>query len=482
MSELRQQTLSGIKWSAIERFSMQGITFVLGLIMARLLTPADFGTIGMLGVFIAISQTFIDSGFGSALVRKLDRTEADFNTVFYFNIVVSLVCYVILFLAAPFVAEFFNYPILKDILRVIAINLCIKSLNSVQYAKFTIKVDFKTTAKCSLIATVISGIFGITLAYNGFGVWSLVYQQICGAVVTTIAVWSFSSWRPKWMYSWESFRNLFSYGSKLLVASLLHTMYANMSSLIIGKFYTAKDLGYYSRGESLATLPCSNITGVLQRVTFPIFSQLQNDDSRLIAVYRKYICITSLAVFFAMALLAALAKPLIIVLITDKWVEAAVFTQILCFAWMFDHICAMNLNILQVKGRSDLFLRLEIIKKTISISILLISIPFGILAICVSRVVYTQIAVFINTYYTGKLFNLGYIAQLKDFSGYFFLAIIAALPAYFLTFSSLPALLTLLIGGMVSALIYFVILKTRKDIYFEELLNLSKEQFSKIRK
>lgn len=482
MGVIKEQTISGIKWSAIERFSVQGITFVLGLIMARLLTPSDYGIIGMIGIFIAIAQTFIDCGFGNALVRKLDRTESDFNTVFYFNIVVSILCYVILFFLAPLIADFFHQSILKNVLRVIAINLCISSLNAVHIAKLSIVVDFKTTAKCSLISTILSGIIGVLLAYNGFGVWALVYQQICNSIILTIALWSYSKWRPKFLYSWQSFRDLFSYGSKLLMAGLLHTLYNNMSAFAIGKFYTPKDLGYYSRGESLATLPCNNFTGILQRVTFPIFSKLQNDDEHLIKVYRKYICITSMVIFFLMILLSALARPLILFLLTEKWEGAVIYCQILCFAWMFDHICAMNLNILQVKGRSDLFLRLEIIKKTISFTILLISIPFGVLSICISRIIYTQIALIINTYYTGKLFGLGYLLQVKDFGKYFVFSLLAILPAFAMGWSEWHPILTLIIGTVVSFCIYLCILKRNCDIYFYELYGLVKLRFINIKK
>lgn len=472
MGEIKDKTISGIKWSAIERFSVQGIQFLIGLILARLLTPTDYGTVGMLGIFIAISQTFIDSGFSNALIRKIDRTDTDFCTVFYFNIAVSIICYAILFAVAPFIADFFNYPLLKDILRVISINLVINSFNSIQNARFTIAVDFKTIAKCSLLSTIISGCVGIFLAYMGYGVWALVYQQITNSVVNTICLWSFSKWYPKLVYSWQSFQELFSYGGKLLMAGLLHTAYSNMTTLVIGKFYTPKDLGLYSRGESLATLPCSNITGILQRVTFPIFAQLQNDDEKLIGVYRKYIKLTSMVIFFIMVLLAALAKPIIIVLITEKWLGAVIFAQIMCFAWMFDHICAMNLNVLQVKGRSDLFLRLEIIKKTISFLILITAIPFGVLAICISKIIYTQIAVFINTFYTGRLFNLGYIAQIKDFSKYFILAIGASAPAFFLSHTTLNPFAIIFIGAFTAIIIYCLVLHISADASFKELVEI----------
>ena len=366
MGELKEKTLSGVKWSAIGRFSTQGISFLIGLILARILSPSDYGVTGMVAIFFAIAQTFIDSGFGSALIRKQDCTDVDYSTAFYFNAVVGLVFCLLLSLAA----EFFNTPILEDIVVVMSINMFISSLSIVQTARLTAAVDFKSQAKINLVTTIFSGVVGIAMAYNGFGVWSLVWQGVFANLLRTILLLFATKWYPKWQFSKESFKYLFNFGSKILTASLLHTVYSNLTTLIIGKYYTAKDLGYYSRGESMANLPSTNITGILQSVTYPILSKIQDDDKRLIQVYRKYIAVTSLVIFFGMFLLAALAKPLILTLLTAKWLPSVLFLQVFCFALMFDHLCQLNLNILYVKGRSDLVLRLEIIKKTISISML----------------------------------------------------------------------------------------------------------------
>lgn len=267
----------------------------------------------------------------------------------------------------------------------------------------------------------------------------------------------------------NSFKNLFSYGSKLLTSNLIGTVYEHMTTIAIGKFYTAKDLGFYSRGQQFAHLPSTAIIDVLGRVTFPILAKLQNEDDRLIQVYRKYIQITSMIIFFLLTLLAAMAKPLIIFLLTDKWSEAILFLQIFCFAFMFEHISKLNLNLLQVKGRSDLYLRLEIIKKIIAFSILAISIPFGVLIICISKVLNGQIALFINTYYTEKLFNLGYIKQLKDFSKYLIFSLIACSPTFLMTFYNIPAIVQLIIGTLISTIIYSFLL--RKDPIFKEVVN-----------
>lgn len=474
MGELKEKTISGVKWNALGRFSTQGISFVIGLLLARRLSPSDYGVVGMLGIFFAIAQTFIDSGFGSALIRKKDCSDEDFSTAFYFNIAVGIVSFITLFLSAPYIAKFFDTPILLDVTRVLSINLFINSLTIVQHAKLNTAIDFKSQAKVSLLSTLISGIIGLAMAYSGFGVWSLVYQSVSLAIVRAILLWHATQWRPQRTFSRDSFRYLFGFGSKILSASLLHTVYANLTTILIGKFYTAKDLGYYSRGESLATLPSSNITGILQSVTYPILAKIQDDDTRLIQAYRKYISMTSMVIFFGMCLLAALAKPFILTLLTDKWANSIIYLQIFCFAWMFDHLCALNLNILYVKGRTDLVLRLEIIKKTISISMIVAAIPFGVLAICISRALYTQIAVVINTYYTGKLYGLGYFDQVRDFIKYLLFSLLAVAPSFLLTYSAIPPIATLAIGSISACGIYLLLL--RKDPNLKECLELIRKR------
>lgn len=474
MKSVKQETLSGVKWTAIEKFSVQGIQFLLGLIMARLLSPSDYGTVGMLAIFFAVSQTVIDSGFGNALVRKIDRTETDFSTVFYFNIVVSVACYILLFTIAPWVGSFFNMSILCPILRVQSINLILNSMMGIQVAKLTIDINFKALAKRSLWSSIVSGVFGIILAYNGFGVWALVYQSILSTFINLVFIWIYCKWKPRREFSWQSFRELFSYGSKLLLSGLLNTIYVNLTPIIIGKYFSPRDLGFYSRGTHLARYPGDNINGVLQRVTFPVFAKLQNDDEHLIHAYRKYISITSMCIFYGCVLMASIGKPLVLLLLSSKWAEAIIYLQIFSFSIMFDHINSINLNLLQVKGRSDLFLRLEIIKKTISTIILFASIPFGVIGICISKVIYTQIAVFINTYYTGKLFHLGYIDQFRDFGGYLILSIIACVPAYLLTFLDIPYIVTLILGASTSTILYFIFL--RKNKYMHEVLETIKSK------
>lgn len=465
MSEsLKSQSLSGIKWSAIERFGVQGIQFIIGLILARLLSPSDYGIIGMLAIFMAISQTIIDSGFSKALIQKQDRTEVDFSTAFFFNIVVGLVCYLILFLASPYIATFFNEPILKDVLRVLAINLFLNSLAVVPVAKLSIKVDFKTQSKASIISIVLSGTLGIVLAYRGVGVWALVAQSVSHSFINVLLLWCLLKWKPQWNYSWQSFKNLFGYGGNILVASIISTIYDNINTLVIGKFYTPKDLGYFTRGQQFPVLLSSNLTNIVQRVTFPILSKIQDDDSRLSSVYSDFIKVSSLGIFFLLVFLASIAKPLIVLLLTDKWIEAVIYLQVFCYAMMFDHISLINLNFLYVKGKTNLVLRLEIIKKIIAFLILVISIPFGVFAICFSKVIYTQIAIFINTYYTGRFLSLGYIKQIREYIPYFVIAHIACLPSWLLQISDIfNPLITILLGLVIALVVYVGILFVIRD-------------------
>lgn len=477
MGELKDKAISGVKWNAIGRFSTQGVNFIIGLILARLLSPSDYGVVGMVGIFFAIAQTFIDSGFGSALIRKNDCTDTDYSTAFYFNVIVGLVCCILLWVASPLIANFFNTPILKDLVKVMSLNMFVSSFAIVHGTKLTHAVDFKSQSIIKLITAIISGVCGVLMAYKGFGVWSLVYQQLMATGLRVVLLYVVTKWLPKLEFSKGSFKYLFNFGSKILAASLLHTIYANMTTMIIGKFYSAKDLGYYSRGESLATYPSTNITGILQSVTYPVLSKIQDDDEHLIQSYRKLISMTSLVIFFGMFLLAALAKPLIVTLLTDKWLDAVIYLQIFCFAYMFDHICALNLNILYVKGYSNLVLKLEVIKKTISISMILAAVPFGVMAICIARALYTQIAVVINTYYTGKLFGLGYVKQVKDFSKYVLYSLIAVIPAFLITFIDIHNVVQLITGCAFSSLIYFVLL--HNDAYLKELMSLIKRNIRK---
>ena len=454
---IKEQTLSGVKWSALGRFSTYAIQFALGIVIARRLDPADYGVIGMLAIFTAIAQTIVNSGFGNALIRKNDRTEVDCSTAFYFNVVVAMLLYWILFLAAPAIAAFYEMPLLAEVVRVYSLTLVIDSLGIVPRALRSVAVDFKTQAYASVVSVVVSGLVGLYMAYAGFGVWALVWQAVIGSCVGVAVIWVLARWRPLLAYSWASFRAMFSYGSKLLASNLLHTIYTHASSLLIGKFYTPAELGNYDRGNTIASLPSLRLGDVLHRVTFPILSKLQEDDARLKHVYHKYVAVTSLVIFFVMTLLAVMARPLVLLLLTEKWLGAVPFLRVFCFAYMFDSICRLNNNMLFVKGWSGLFLKLEIIKKAVVTPFFLLAIPYGPLVICYVAVLHTVVDITCSTYCLKKYLGIdlrGYVCAGK----YFLFSLLACAPALYVCTLAVSPWVSLSVGFASAALLYWALL------------------------
>lgn len=414
MASLKEKTVKGFVWSSIDRFSGQAIQFVFSILIARLLTPEDYGVIAMLGVFLAVSQTFIDSGFGTALIRKIDRTEVDFSTVFYFNIIVAIVLYLILFFLAPVIAGFYHTPLLEPVTKVISLSLIISSLSGIHNSKLSIAIDFKTKAKASILSALITGLVGLWMAYAGYGVWALVVQNLCLRVIWTFMMWIFVKWRPQLVFSWESFKELFSFGSKLLASGLLDTIYNNLYTIVIGKVFSPTVLGVYSKANSLAQFPSFNITSVVQTVSFPVLSTIQNEEERLADVYKRLLKLSAFIVFPLMVGLSAVADPFIRIILTDKWVETIPILQIICFSMMWYPINSINLNVLQVKGRSDYFLKLEVIKKVQGVLFLCLTVPMGIIPMCFGNIINTLLNLIWNTYYTKKLINYGFLEQMKD--------------------------------------------------------------------
>ena len=409
----------------------------------------------MIVVFMAVAQAFVDSGFSSALIRKPDLNEEDKSTAFYFNIIVGLTCYGILFIVSPLIADFYDEPLLSPIIRVTGLSIIFNSLCVVQRALFTIAVDFKTQAIISLACTVISGVVGLVMAYNGYGVWALVAQSTISTFLNFVLLWLCSRWRPVTGFSKASFRYLFNFGSKLLASGLLDTLYNNAYPIVIGKFYNSAQLGLYSRAQSYASLPSSNITGILQRVTFPVLSLMQDDDERLALNYRRLLRVSAFVVFPLMVMLAAVAAPLIRVMITSKWDGCVGFLQILSIAMMWYPIHAINLNLLQVKGRSDLFLRLEIYKKIFGVLILICTIPLGVTAMCWGLVVGSVFSLVMNTYYTGKLIKVGFFIQMKDLLPTLVNSVIMGGIAYYTVNNIDSSIISLIAACSVSIVFYF---------------------------
>lgn len=454
---LKNKTLRGAVWTFLERMGTQLVGFVVSIVLARLLTPGDYGAIGILGVFLSISQMFIDFGFGAALIRKSNRTDVDFSTVFWFNLGASVFFYAILFFVAPFIASYYRMPILVGVLRIVGLNLIIHACYTIQITHLVASVNFKPQAKISVCTCILSGALGITLAYLGFGVWALVGQSIFASIVSCILYWLFSGWHPTFAFSFSAFREFFGFSSKIVVAGLLHTIYTNISPLIIGRKYTAAALGYYTRGDSLVQMPGGLFQGTLGRVIFPVLSSIQNDEQRLRAAYNKYLRLITSIVAPAMLLLAACAKPLIVFLVGAKWLPCVPYMQLLAIGWMVDPMILVNLNILYVKGRSDIVLKLELIKKAIAITIVVISVQYGIIWLCVGRVVYGYIALVLNLFACGPFLGMSFWRQAREVAPIYLSAFAATAVAYLLAEMPLPSFFALALAGSAGASLYLVL-------------------------
>ncbi|MCK5655500.1 MAG: lipopolysaccharide biosynthesis protein [Candidatus Aureabacteria bacterium] len=466
---LKEKTVSGLIWSFVDNFAVKGLQFAVGVILARILSPKEFGLVGILAIFIAISQSFIDSGFSQALIRKKDCSQADYSTVFYFNFVVGIIMYALLFLLAKPISLFFNEPILKQLIRVFGLSVIFISLDIIQRTIISKELNFKLMAQVSFFAYIISGIAAIVFAHRGWGVWSLVILTLGKYGLTALFMWIRTHWRPSLEFSIASFKELFSFGSKLLVSGLINAIFRNVYYVIIGKYFTAIELGYYTRADNFKMLPSENITQIIQRVSYPVLSSIKDDTVRLKENYRKLIKSTMLITFVLMFGLAAVARPMILALIGEKWLPSVIYLQLLCFVGMFYPLHALNLNMLQVEGRSDLILRLEIIKKCLTVPIIVIGIFYGIKIMIVGMIINTIIAYYLNSYWSGKFIGYSTVAQIKDFFPLFIVAAIQGGIVFFIgKVLSLSPVVVLSIQLTVGALITIALCELVKiDSYSE---------------
>ena len=456
-TSLKQQTKKGLYWSALGNFANQGMRFAFGIILARLLSPDSYGVIGMLSIFMCIVSTFIDCGFSQALISKQNRTQADFSTEFWFNIGVGIAGYFILFLSSPLIADFYNMPILSPILKVIGLGIVINSLCVVQSAQFAIQLDFKTPAKISVFTQMVSGIVGIALAYCGWGVWALVFQQVGSSLFNAILLWILAGWRPTVEFSKDSFNYLWSYGSKVLGASLIQQVYDNLYPLVIGKFFNASQLGLYSRANGFATLPSTNLSSILGSVTFPVLSKLNNDKDKLIAVYVKMIRCTSFLVFPLMIGMAAVAGPLVKLLLNPQWNGCIIMLQILCFALLWQPLSFLQINLLKVIGRTDIILKLEIMKRSVGLITIFVSIPFGVIGMCWGFALFYIYSFTLNTFFTSKTLQISFKRQLKDIIPILLNALIMGLVVYVCTLFLQISVFLLFILCILIGIVYYYI-------------------------
>lgn len=451
---LRQQTKKGLYWSFFNQFAIYGMNFCVGIVMARLLSPSDFGITVLPAVFMSVVLILQYGGLSDALVRKLDLSDKDLSTAFYYSVCVGIVLYLALFFSAPWIADFYNTPVLIPLVRITALGFLWGPLSTPQNVILKRKLDFKTPTKISIIIRIVSACVGISMAYMGYGLWSLVISGLISSFLTTFLNWYVVRWFPKTGWSKDSFKYLWNYGNKIIVSSLLDTLYNNIAPIFIGKFYSPAELGVYNRALGYAAMPSQNVTGVILGVTFPVLSKMQNDDEALARNYRRMLKATAFIIFPIMMMLSALAHPLVITLVTAKWESCVVLLQIICFSMMWYPVHAINLNLLQVKGRSDLFLRLEIIKKIVGISVLSITLPHGLIVFCGGNVVLSLLYLIINTYYTGKLINVGYFKQIGDLLPIVGLGLVMFGTVLLITHIITDMVAQVIVGGTVGAIVY----------------------------
>lgn len=477
MDSLKNKAISGIKWSFIDNLANSGITFLVGIILARILSPSEFGVLGLIAVFIAISNSIVDGGFATALIRKPNASDKDYNTVFYSNLVIAIGLTIILIFASNQIALFFKEPVLRYITPVMSFVLIINAFTIIQRTILVKKIDFKTQAKISLIASIGSGAIGIILAIYKFGVWSLVAQQISRQILLSFFLWFFSEWRPKITFSGESFKELFGFGSKILIANLINTFYQNIFFTIIGKLYSTQQLGKYTRAEQFNTIFTNNLTLVIQKVSFPMLSSIQNETERLTILFRKTLIYSSIITFSLVLWLAAVAKPLILTLIGSKWIDSVQYLQIMCLYGMIYPIQTINLNMLNIKKRSDKILKLEVIKKIAFIPVFIVGYYFNLVYMLWAVVIYYYIEFILNSFYSERYFKYGTLKQTIDLFPIYLTSAIVALAIWSISmfdFNNITTLaLQLLLGSILFPLSYKMIgLKEYKELKYIFLMQI----------
>ena len=476
---MKKTAILGMSWTATEKVISRIVVFILGIILARKLLPSDYGVFGMLDIFIAIAATLTDSGLGSALIQKKDKTDVDYSTFFIFNFGVSAFLYLVLFFAAPWIASFYHTPILKDVTRVVALQLILNALFNTQLTKLRVDLQFKELSLISIISQILTGIFAIVLAYMGFGVWALVFQVLLGSILRGLLVMKAAHWwTPGMRFSNNSFKGLFSFGSKLLASSLINTIYGNLYTLIIGKAYSANEVGHFNRGSSLAVFPSNAMTDVVVSVNYPILSRFQDDNEKLVSAYRKMLTLPLFFLYPVVIGLGVLAEPIVGLLLKEQWLPCVPFLQIMCLGTIFTPLTHINLNLLYVKGRSDLVLKLELIKKPIGFALIFISIQFGIMWLMAGKALYEFIAFSFNCFYTGKILGYGWKEQMRDIFPILMKACLMGAAVYFICTPLSGWWTKLLIGTASGIIVYLLTAIITRDRNFKEIISLLKE-FSK---
>lgn len=476
----KSSTISNFLWRFAERCGAQIVTFIVSIVLARILTPEDYGKVALITVFTTIMQVFVDSGLGVALIQKKDADDLDFSSVFYFNFVICLVLYAAMFFASPFIANFYNDSSLTPIIRVISLTIVISGVKGIQQSYVSRNMLFKRFFYATLGGTIFSAILGIALAYTGFGVWAIVAQQLSNTAIDTLILWLTVKWRPKRMFSWRRLKGLLSFGWKMLVSSLLDTVYNNVRSLIIGKMYSSSDLAYYDQGKKFPNVIVTNINTSIDSVLLPTMASAQDDVDRVKSMTRRAIKTSTYIMAPLMMGLAFCAEPIVELVLTDKWLPCVPFLRIFCITYMFYPIHTANLNAIKAMGRSDLFLKLEIVKKVVGIALLLSTMWFGVMAMAYSLLISSVLSQIINSWPNRKLLNYGYLEQLKDILPGIALAVFMGCCVDLISLFHLSNVVTLLIQIPLGTVIYVVASALLHLESFEYLMDMIRPMVRKI--
>ena len=473
MGRVAKETFNGMKWMLLQKCTLQPLQLIFVMFLMRLVTPEEIGVLGVTSIFFAIAAQIASCGFGSALIRKQDRTEEDINTMFWFNACMSFLMGGIIFLCAPLFVDFFRQPALLWLTRASACMMAISSLGSVHWTLYSARRDFKTPAIIQTCVAIISMPLCIVLAYAGWGSWAIMTQGIFSGLCSLIIIWIVSPWKPRFIFSNKSFQEMFGYGSKLALSAILDTGFMNTRSLIIGRFYTPADLAYYDRGNHVASVFPTTICSMLSNVTFPILATLQDKPEELRRVYRKYLKLFSLTITWICLCISAYSEPFVSVMYGPQWEQAVIYCQLLGLSYAIYHIHVINLNLLTVLGRSDLFLRLEIVKKALTLSVMIFCATISVASMCVGAVICSYICIFINSYYTKQLINMSLWQQLADYTPLFLLAFTTTWgTAHFITMLPMWAIGKLMLGGIVSLALYFTVLYITHNETLNDFLKL----------
>ncbi len=481
MSRVREETARGLKWGLIQKCTMQPVQFLYGIILARLITPAEMGILGLTAIFFAIAGQLQQCGFGTALIRKQDRTDEDICTVFWFNVVMSLVLSSLLFLAAPWFAAFFNQPALINLTRVSALLMFLNSTVSVHMTLYQARRDFKTPAIVSMCVTLTAMPFTIWAAYAGWSYWAPMLQGIITGVLTLIIIWIISPWKPRLCFSTTSFRGFFRFGANLALSGIITQFYLEIRTFIIGKFYSPAQLAYFSRGQHTCSMPLQLATSILSPVTFPILATLQHDQPRLVQVFRQYSRLTAMVIEWCMITLGANASAITVFLYGENWATAAVYAQILCFGWMLNPLMQLNANLFAVLGRTDLNMKIAITLRPISILIMIACAFHSVTALCYSAIFASSLSFVTTCILVTRISLIRLRHIIADFFPYLFIALVANTPSFFIDTLEWSPVLRISLGVSSSALIYGLLLLLKRDPAAAYLLSYAKEKIAKKR-